>query len=101
MEKECKINNNIFTTTFLGQVHFLDNIIIEDFSWSHCGGSDDILKIKSFTVEPDTVHLPGMVQVSFDVDVSQEITRPVDVRYSTFRSQTSMVGNSVDSHPGY
>jgi len=47
------------------------------FSWSDCGSSHDIVKVKSVSVNPDPIRLPGTLNVSFAADFIKTIDAPL------------------------
>lgn len=60
-----------------GSVYGADNKTNGGFSWSNCGSTNDIVKINQLRVSPSPIKTPGSVDVSFDVDVKENITSPL------------------------
>ena len=49
------------------------------FSYSSCGGKDDLVTFKSITLQPDTLNFPGNVTIGVTGTISADVTAPISV----------------------
>lgn len=50
---------------------------VQSFSWNDCGQSSDAAHVKSITISPDPLNLPGNVTVAFSWYTTDDITSPL------------------------
>ncbi|XP_013775209.1 ganglioside GM2 activator-like [Limulus polyphemus] len=63
-----------------GLVHPPDGMLNKDkilgFSWANCGSPDDPVQVKSLSISPDPIRVPGVLTVGFDILTLLNITSP-------------------------
>jgi len=50
------------------------------FSWSNCGSATDTIQVKSLTLSPDPIVIPGSVNVSLDATITADIEAPTELK---------------------
>lgn len=72
----------------------------ESFSWRDCGGRGSLVRVKSFSISPLPLQLPGNVIVALNATVTLDIEPPVSVEMR-IKKKIGLIWIDVCSHvPG-
>ena len=68
----------------------------EAFSWKMCGSKSDAIQIKTLSVAPDPIKLPGNITLAFSGSIisPEPITAPIEVRQHMSMKHKTDVFNS-------
>ena len=53
---------------------------VEGFSWGNCGSASDPIVISSLSLQPDPLHIPGDITLSFNATLRTAVQAPIKVR---------------------
>jgi len=61
----------------LGKVH--KNLMLTSFSWSDCGSGSESIHVKSLSVSPDPIAIPGLLSLGFNITNAKDLSSPVSL----------------------